>query len=89
MSSRSMTRSDVIRKCIVMIEGMRRAFSRGNAGLEAQQGYETEFWESDEMLQTLREMLREMEHGSGTPEDVRKWQEEIMQNGTPRRLTAL
>lgn len=87
--SRRMTRGDVIRKCIVVIEGMRRAFSRGNAGLEAQKGYETEFGESDEMLQTLREMLREMEHGGAEPENVREWQAEIMQNGAPRRLTAL
>ena len=82
-----MTQGDAIRKSIVMFEGVRRAFSKGNTGLEAQKGYEMEFRDSDEILLKLREVLRDMERGERTQEGAtRKWQREIMEEGGPPRM---
>ena len=82
-----MTQGDAIRKSIVMFEGIRRAFSKGNTGLEAQKGYETEFRDSDEILLKLREVLRDMERSEKPQEDgPREWQTQLMAEGGPPRV---
>lgn len=56
-----LSRGDVIRKCIVVLEGLRRAMSKGNAGLEPEKGAEESFWTDDDVCRELREILREIE----------------------------
>lgn len=79
--ARTMTRGDVLRKCIVVFDAIRRAASKGNAGLEAAEGMEESFRNDCEICETLREMLREMEAG-----ELKDWQEEIMRNGPPQMM---
>lgn len=79
-----LTRPDVLRKCIIVFDALKRAMSRGNAGLEPERGAEESYWTDHEITETLREMLREME--AGKPEkkqepEIREWQREIMENG--------
>ena len=82
----AMTRSDVIRKCIVVFDAIKRAASKGNAGLEPAEGME-ESWRNDcEICEQLREMLREMEAGEGK-QIVRDWQKDLMEHGLPERMT--
>ena len=76
-----MTRSDVLRKCIVVFDAIRRASSKGNAGLEPVKGAEESFRTDCEICDTLREWLQEMEGGK-----VKDWQRVIMENGAPERL---
>ena len=81
-----MTRSDVLRKCIIVFDAIRRAASKGNAGLEPLKGAEVSFRTDCEICDVLREWLREME---GTPRTVVKlkdWQQVIQENGAPERL---
>ena len=58
-----LTRGDVLRKCIVVFDAIRRAASKGNAGLEAVKGAEESFRTDTQICDTLREMLRELEAG--------------------------
>lgn len=58
-----LTRGDVLRKCIVVFDAIRRAASKGNAGLEPVKGAEESFQTDSEICDTLREMLRELEAG--------------------------
>ena len=89
-----MTRSDVLRKCIVVFDAIKRASSKGNAGLEAVQGAEESFRTDCEICDVLREWLREMEGGQETNKPIFKgsagllkdWQKVTMENGAPERL---
>jgi len=95
-----LTRSDVIRKCIIVFDALKRACSKGNAGLEPMAGSEASFWMDDEVSAQLREILREMETGEKKREaeeherrvkdwnqrGLADWQKDIMEHGTPERL---
>ena len=81
-----MTRRDVLDKCIVVFEAIRRAASKGNTGLEPMEGAEEIFRRDTEILDTLREMVREMETGEAKA-IVRDWQKDLMENGLPERMT--
>ena len=85
-----MTRGDVLRKCIIVFDAIRRQASKGNAGLEPEKGAEEEFAQEQEICDTLRQMLREMEAGEyrvkNTNQKMRDWQKEIMEHGAPERL---
>lgn len=83
-----MTRGDVLRKCIIVFDALRRMASKGNAGLEPEKGAEESFRMDNEICDTLREMLRDLEY---SPEQYKsmsmaEWQKEIMENGIPREL---
>ena len=65
------SRSDALRKCIVMFEALRRLTGKGNAGLEAAPGAEESYEMNCQVLEQLREMLREMEAGEQQAEVVR------------------
>ena len=58
-----MTRAEVLRKCLIVFDALRRVSSKGNAGLEAVPGAEESFRADAEICQVLREWLREMEAG--------------------------
>ena len=58
-----LSRSDVLRKCIVLFEAIRRTASKGNAGLVPERGAEESFYTDSEILRVLREMLRDLEAG--------------------------
>jgi len=82
-----MSRGDVLRKCIVVFDAIKRVASQGNAGLLAREGKEKSFDMDCEICETLREMLRELE-GGVTAEDreqMRDWQK-IAENGPPERM---
>ena len=90
-----MTRSDAIRKSIVLMDAVKRIFSKGNAGLEAiGPKYAESFDNSNECAAVLREMLREMEARGGCERDdtrnqdpgMRDWQKEIIENQGPPRM---
>ena len=66
-----LSRSDVIRKCIVMFEALKRLTGKGNAGLEPANGAEESYDMNCQVLDELREMLREMEAGEQDAEIVR------------------
>ena len=83
-----LTWSDVLRKCITVFEAIRRMSSKGNAGLEAAPGAEDSFRMDSEICAMLREKLREVEAG-GSGQEMRDWQQEIMRNGPPERLTLI
>lgn len=57
------TRSEVLRKCIIIFDALKRVASKGNAGLEAARGAEEEFEMDTAITAELRQMLREMEAG--------------------------
>jgi len=57
------TRSEVLRKCIIVFDALKRVASKGNAGLEAAWGAEDEFAMDEAVAAELRQMLREMEAG--------------------------
>ena len=84
-----MTRGDVLRKCIIVFDAIRRQASKGNAGLEPEKGAEEEFAQEQEICDTLRQMLREMETG-GVKRDgdpmLRDWQKDVIEHGVPERL---
>ena len=98
-----MTRGDALRKCIIVFDALKRVASKGNAGLEPAKGAEEEFRMDTEVAQILREMLREMQ-GEKKAEDpidnlieinteyekkLKKWQEDVIENGAPERLFIL
>ena len=58
-----MTRAEVLRKCLIVFDALRRVSSKGNAGLEALPGAEESFRADAEICRVLREWLREMESG--------------------------
>ena len=58
-----MTRAEVLRKCLIVFDALRRVSSKGNAGLEAVPGAEESFRADAEICRVLREWLREMEAG--------------------------
>ena len=58
-----MNRAEVLRKCLIVFDALRRVSSRGNAGLEAMPGAEESFRNDSEICQVMREWLREMEAG--------------------------
>lgn len=88
-----LSRSDVLRKCIVVFEAIRRAASKGNAGLVPERGAEESFYTDSEILRVLREMLRDLEAGEQIKElenlineDMKDWQERLRKFGAPERL---
>lgn len=85
-----MTRGDALRKAIVVFDAIRRASSKGNAGLEPEKGDENSFKNCMEICDLLREMLRELEAGEEwKPEQeqkLRDWQKDVMEHGAPERL---
>lgn len=78
------TRSEVLRKCIILFDALKRVASKGNAGLEAARGAEEEFEMNTAIAAELREMLREMEAGENRK--IAEWQRDIMEHGVPERL---
>ena len=56
-----LTRCDVLRKCVILFEAIKRVASKGGAGLEPANGAEEEFWMDSECLHILRNMIREAE----------------------------
>ena len=89
-----MTRSDVLRKCIIVFDAIRRAASKGNAGLEPVKGAEESFRVDCEICDVLREWLRDMEGSQETNKPIIKgsagllkdWQKVVQENGAPERL---
>lgn len=81
-----LTRAEVLRKCIIVMDALKRVTSKGNAGLEPMEGAEESFWTDTQICDTLREMLRELESGIGK-QIVRDWQKDLMENGLPERMT--
>ena len=88
-----LSRSEVLRKCIVVFEAIRRAASKGNAGMVPESGAEESFYTDSEILRVLREMLRDLEAGEQIKElenlineDMKDWQERLRKFGAPERL---
>lgn len=82
-----MTRSDVLRKCIIVFDAIKRAASKGNAGLGPVKGAEESFQTDCEICDVLREWLREMEAGEKTKEpEMKDWQKVTMAYGAPEKL---
>ena len=93
------TRADVMRKCIILFEALKRVASKGGAGLEPAPGADEEFWMDSECLNVLRHMLKEMEAGKKENKDLddelkkqleefsrwKNWQLD-MRDGPPERL---
>lgn len=63
-------RSEVLRKCIILFDAMKRMASKGNAGLEAARGAEEEFEMDTAIAAELRQMLREMEAGERQADNI-------------------
>lgn len=84
-----MDRGTALRKCIHVFEGLRRMLSRNENGLLPDSGCEESFQAIDETVQTLKEMLRELQSEPAEEKGLRDWQKDIMENGTPGRLTLL
>ena len=61
-----MSRAEVLRKCLIVFDALRRVSSKGNAGLEALPGEEESFKADQQICFVLREMLQEMEAGPVT-----------------------
>lgn len=90
------TRSEVLRKCIILFDALKRVTSKGNAGLEAVRGTEEEFEMDTAIAAELRQMLREMEAGEKQAkalvvtkemtQGMADWQRDIMEHGVPVRL---
>ena len=87
------SRSDALRKCIVIFEAIRRAASKGNAGLVPERGAEDSFYLDSAILESLREMLREMEatekieaQKDGINKTLNDWQDRIVKFGVPERM---
>lgn len=88
-----LSRSDVLRKCIVLFEAIRRTASKGNTGMVPERGAEESFYTDSEILRVLREMLRDLEAGEkieekreGINQGLNDWQERIQKFGAPERL---
>ena len=69
----TITRSEAIRKCIVIFEALRRMTGKGSAGLEAARGAEEAYDMNVQILDHLRGILREMETGTREPEVVKAY----------------
>ena len=90
------TRSEVLRKCIIVFDALKRVASKGNAGLEAARGAEDEFAMDEAVAAELRQMLREMEAGEKQAkalvvteemtQGMADWQRDIMEHGVLVRL---
>ena len=91
-----MTKAEVLRRCIVIFEAIRRVHSKGSAGLEALEGAERLFDADCECCQILKQMLRDMESGDngatawkdsmprkGNVTEIKDWQKMA---GPPERL---
>ena len=72
-----LSRSDALRKCIVVFEAIRRMSGKGNAGLEPERGAEEQFDMANQVLENLREMLRAMEAGEDA---LRQAEEQLKAN---------
>ena len=88
------TRSEALRKAIIIFDALKRACSRGNAVLEAERGMEESFWTDTEVAERLREILRDMEatekieaKKEQIDRTLRDWQKDLMENGLPERMT--
>ena len=90
-----MTRGDVLRACITVFDAIKRAASKGNAGLEARDGMEQSYQNDCQICEVLREMLREIEAGKQAEDvpragdkvqPVHDWQEQIMKSGVQERM---
>lgn len=81
-----MSRSDVLRKCIIVFDAIKRQASKGNAGLEPARGAEEEFKADTEICGILREMLREMESEEYKQEQARKLAEDLKKMPPPEEL---
>ena len=57
----SLSRAEVLRKCLIVFDALKRVYSKGNAGLEALPGWEERYQNDSEICKVLREMLRDME----------------------------
>lgn len=93
--SQKMSRTEILRKCIQVFEGWRRATSKGGAGLEADPRAVKDFDFCDGMVAGLKEMMREIEGGKPAEDvpragdnkaDIHDWQNQIMKNGVQERM---
>lgn len=85
------SRTDILRKCIIVFDAMRRVSSKGNAGLEPAKDSEESYWLDTAICNGLREWLQEIEAGRPAEEPkkqtkMRPWQEQIMKDGVQGRL---
>lgn len=85
------SRTDILRKCIIVFDAMRRVASKGNAGLEPAKDSEESYWLDTAICDGLREWLQEIEAGRPDEEPkkqtkMRPWQEQIMKDGVQGRL---
>ena len=69
-----LTKSEVLRKCIIVFDAIRRATSKGGAGLVPDDGKETSFYMDQEICDRLREMLLEAQWAEH--EEAQKAEEE-------------
>ncbi len=94
MARERITKSEALRKAIIIFDALKRACSKGNSGLEAERGMEESFWTDAEVAERLREILRDMEATEKIEAKkekinlaLRDWQTELMDNGLPERMT--
>ena len=89
------SRTDILRKCIIVFDAMRRVSSKGNAGLEPAKDSEESYWLDTAICDGLREWLREIEAGRPAEDvpragdnkaDIHDWQNQIMKDGVQGRL---
>ena len=90
-----LTRYEVLGKCVTLFEALKRMASQGNVGLVPLQGAENSFWIDAQILDTLKEMMRETqtaEKRTNTPEpdvpkvvELTEWQR-LAAKGPPERL---
>ena len=95
-----MSRAEVLRKCLIVFDALRRVASKGNAGLEAMPGAEESFQSDQQICFVLREMLQEMEStvrpvvdphryvelGDEKVTRIADWQREVMENGPDEEM---
>lgn len=83
-----MDRRTALRKSIHVFEGLRQMLSKSENGMVPDEGCKDSFQAIDETVMVLKGMLREELGGRQQKEpELRDWQKEIMENGTPGRLT--
>ena len=90
-----LTRYEVLGKCVTLFEALKRMTSQGNAGLVPLQGAENSFWIDAQILDTLKEMMRETQAGEKKKEapepdvpkvtELREWQR-LAAERPPERL---
>lgn len=78
-----MTKAEVLRRCIVIFEAIRRVHSKGSAGLEALEGAEDFFRADCECCQILKQMLRDMESGDN---GATAWKDSMPQKDNVREI---